>query len=42
MRRIKGPVLLRYDNRARGVKFIAAAVDSSSKNGAWVDARLAL
>ena len=27
---------------ARGVKFIAAAVDSSSKNGAWVDAQLAL
>ncbi|MGH6960275.1 MAG: Gfo/Idh/MocA family protein, partial [Dongiaceae bacterium] len=27
---------------ARGVKFIAAAVESSSKNGAWVDARLAL
>ena len=30
------------EDGARGVKFIAAAVDSSSKNGAWVDARLAL
>jgi hypothetical protein len=27
---------------AHGVKFIAAAVESSSRNGAWVDARLAL
>ena len=30
------------EDGARGVKFIAAAVDSSSRNGAWVDARLTL
>jgi hypothetical protein len=30
------------EDGARGVKFIAAAVESSSKNGAWVDARVAL
>ena len=30
------------EDGARGVMFIAAAVDSSAKNGAWVDARLAL
>ena len=30
------------EDGARGVKFIAAAVESSAKNGAWVDARLAL
>ena len=28
------------DDGARGVKFIAAAVESSARNGAWVDARL--
>ncbi len=28
------------EDGARGVKFIAAAVDSSARNGAWVDARL--
>src|SRR6185312_6235598 len=30
------------EDGAHGVKFIAAAVESSSKNGAWVDARVAL
>ena len=28
------------EDGARGVKFIAAAVDSSARNGAWVDARV--
>jgi predicted dehydrogenase len=28
------------EDGARGVKFIAAAVESSGKNGAWVDARV--
>ena len=30
------------EDGARGVKFVAAAVESSSKNGTWVDARVAL
>src|SRR5207302_10179815 len=30
------------EDGARGVKFIAAAVDSSARNGVWVDARLRL
>ena len=30
------------EDGARGVKFIAAAVESSGRNGAWVDARLAV
>src|SRR5881628_2193429 len=28
------------EDGARGVKFIAAAVESSAQNGAWVDARV--
>src|SRR5207247_337902 len=36
-RALRGPTV---EDGARGVKFIAAAVDSHAKNGAWVDARV--